>query len=150
MHPVEIVHLAPSAAHQRLREGALYLDVRTPEEFEEGHPEGAWNLPVRLRSPERGLVDNPAFVADALACLPPDRVLVIGCRAGPRAEQAAALLAATRTAPLYVMDGGMEGRRDAFGALEVPGWKQAGLPIAYDAAASYEALRARATGHTSE
>lgn len=140
----KIVHLTPESARQRLEQGALYVDVRTPEEFEEGHPEGAWNLPVRLRSVTRGLEDNPRFVHDAAACLEPERELVIGCRSGPRAELAARLLLSTHRGEVAVMDGGMEGRRDAFGALEVPGWKQVGLPVSYDAACSYDALRSRA------
>jgi len=139
----EIVQIAPEAAAERLRRGALYLDVRTPEEFEEGHPEGAWNLPVQLRSPAGGLQDNPEFEALAAVHLDPTRELVVGCRSGPRAERAASLLAGRQSAPLAVMRGGMEGRRDAFGALEAPGWKQSGLPIAYDDEGSYDALRAR-------
>lgn len=144
------MQIAPIEAAERLRRGALYLDVRTPEEFEEGHPAGAWNLPVRVRGPAGGLVDNPEFEALAAAVLDPERELVIGCRAGPRAEQAAELLVGKQRAALVVMSGGMEGRRDAFGALEAPGWKQAGLPIGYDDEGSYAALRARISVRRSE
>jgi rhodanese-related sulfurtransferase len=123
------VYIAPETSNERLAEGALYLDVRSPEEFEEGHPPGAWNLPLQLRAKAGGLADNPRFAELAAAVLDPAREIIVGCRSGPRAERAAALLAPR---VVWVMNGGMEGRRDAFGALLVPGWKQAGLPVAYD------------------
>lgn len=140
----KIVQIAPNAANERLTAGALYLDVRTPEEFEEGHPPGAWNLPLQLRADASGLVDNPRFVELAQTLLDPAREIIVGCRAGPRAERAAGLLVfCTR---VVVMSGGMEGRRDAFGAVLSPGWKQSGLGVAYDADASYAALLARSHG----
>lgn len=125
-----MMYITPEAAAERLAQGALYLDVRSPEEFEEGHPAGAWNLPVQLRAEARGLVDNPRFVEVAQAALDPERELIVGCRSGPRAERAAALLAFCPR--VVVMNGGMEGRRDAFGVVVVPGWKQQSLPVAYD------------------
>ncbi len=125
-----IVHITPESAAQRLEGGALYLDVRSPEEFEEGHPAGAWNLPLQLRADTRDLTDNPRFLEVARAVLDPAREIVVGCRAGLRAERAAALLSFFPR--VVVMDGGMEGRRDAFGAVVVPGWKQVALPVAYD------------------
>ncbi|KAL4532042.1 hypothetical protein Ndes2437B_g02469 [Nannochloris sp. 'desiccata'] len=39
---------------------ALLVDVRTPEEFEKGHFEGAVNIPVKIVSGD-GMVDNPDF-----------------------------------------------------------------------------------------
>ena len=135
------MHITPERASERLRAGALYLDVRTPEEFEEGHPPGAWNLPLQLRADARGLTDNPRFAELAEAWLDPARELIVGCRSGPRAERAVALLGFC--AHVVVMNGGMEGRRDAFGTLEIPGWKQSGLPVAYDHDASYAALLGR-------
>ena len=122
--------LTPPEAAERLRAGALYLDVRTPEEFEEGHPEGAWNVPLQLRAEGGGLEDNPNFSKHAEALLDPAREVIVGCRSGPRAERARALL--THLVDATVMLGGMEGRRDAFGELLVPGWKQHGLPISHD------------------
>ena len=137
-----IVHLAPIEAAARVAAGALYLDVRTPEEFEEGHAEGAWNLPVKLRSSTRGLVDNPRFRELAAKLVDPHRELVVGCKSGPRSELAATWLAG-RPGSIAVVVGGFEGRRDAFGTLEAPGWKQSELPVSYDPSSSYEALLAR-------
>lgn len=135
--------ITPAEAHAQLQLGALYIDVRTPEEFEEGHPAGAYNLPLQLRDAHRGLVDNPAFVSHVRALFTADRTLILGCRAGPRAVRAAALLRAQGYRALSVMRGGMEGKRDAFGALEIPGWKQAGLPVSYDHERTYAALTQR-------
>ncbi len=41
-----ITRLPPDEAKAKLDEGFTYVDVRTEEEFEEGHPEGAVNVPV--------------------------------------------------------------------------------------------------------
>lgn len=135
------MHVTPQQAAALVQEGAVYLDVRTPEEFEEGHPPAARNIPLQVRDPLRGLVDNPAFVDDARALLAAERTLIVGCRSGPRADRAALLLRAAGFTRVQQMQGGMEGRRDAFGALQVPGWKQCDLPVSYDDTYAYEKLR---------
>ncbi len=132
--------MTPHEAYAKLQSGVVYLDVRTPEEFEEGHPEGAYNVPLSLRDATRGLVDNPEFLQHVQAWFAADRALILGCRAGPRAERAAALLQALGYCALTVMEGGMDGKRDAFGAVVTPGWRQAGLPVSYDAQRSYARL----------
>ena len=58
------------------------LDVRTPQEYAEGHIEGAINIDV--------LSDD--FAAEA-SKLPADRTIALYCRSGNRSKKAAAILA---------------------------------------------------------
>lgn len=60
--------------------GAKVIDVRTVEEFEDGHVRGAINIPLHLlplRMNELGPLDHP---------------IVLYCRSGGRSGQAADLL----------------------------------------------------------
>ncbi len=67
-------------AHRLVKEGAVLLDVRTPEEFAAGHVEGALNIPVQV-------------LEQQLAKLPQkDRPIVIYCRSGRRSAAAKTLL----------------------------------------------------------
>ncbi|QWW20722.1 rhodanese-like domain-containing protein [Schaalia sp. 19OD2882] len=59
----------------------VLLDVRTPEEFAEGHLEGATNIDVQ----------SPDF-ADKIAALDKDADYTLYCRSGRRAGQAKALM----------------------------------------------------------
>lgn len=58
------------------------LDVRTPQEYAEGHIEGAINIDVL----------SDGFVAEA-SKLPADRTIALYCRSGNRSKKAAAILA---------------------------------------------------------
>lgn len=58
------------------------LDVRTPEEYAEGHIEGAMNIDVL----------NDTFESKALAALPKDKTIALYCRSGRRSKKAAAIL----------------------------------------------------------
>jgi phage shock protein E len=65
--------VAEGTAQRLLREGALIVDVRTPEEFGAGHLPGAVNIPLgELRS------EVPRRVPDK------DKVLLLHCRSGAR------------------------------------------------------------------
>jgi phage shock protein E len=66
-------------ARQLVAQGALLVDVRTPEEFAAAHLPGALNLPV-------------ADLERRLHELPRDRPLVLYCRSGNRSAKAAARL----------------------------------------------------------
>jgi phage shock protein E len=63
------------AAASGLPASTVLIDVRTPEEFETGHLEGALNLPVEL----------VAF-PDQVAALDPDAEYLVYCRSGRRAD----------------------------------------------------------------
>lgn len=65
---------------QLVENGALLLDVRTPEEFRARHLEGAMNIPVQElagRVHELGAKDRP---------------VVVYCRSGARSASAATLM----------------------------------------------------------
>lgn len=71
----------PADAHRLVAEGALLLDVRTPEEFDEAHIDGAVNIPlseIERRIAELGSKSRP---------------VVLYCRSGNRSGQAARILA---------------------------------------------------------
>jgi len=59
------------------------LDVRTAEEFAEGHISGAINIDVLEGS----------FESKALATLPKEKTIALYCRSGRRSKKAAAILA---------------------------------------------------------
>jgi rhodanese-related sulfurtransferase len=80
------------AAAVALEEGRTIIDVRTPEEFDEGHIAGAERI---------GLAD-PDF-ADRIAELDPDGAYVVYCRSGNRSATAVAEM---RDLGLDVLDGG--------------------------------------------
>ncbi|WP_228531016.1 MULTISPECIES: rhodanese-like domain-containing protein [Myxococcaceae] len=67
-------------ARAMVEAGAALIDVRTPEEFREGHVPGARNIPVQE------LARRLAEVG------PPGTPVVVYCRAGARAASAAELL----------------------------------------------------------
>jgi phage shock protein E len=66
-------------ARRRVAEGALLLDVRTPQEFAAGHVDGAKNIPVQ-------------DLARRIAELGAPRQVVVYCRSGGRSASAAQIL----------------------------------------------------------
>ena len=70
--------------------GAALVDVRTPQEFSEGHLEGAINVPVE---------DLGARLGDV-----PEGKVVVYCRSGRRAEKARAQLE-TAQRDVYLLGG---------------------------------------------
>ncbi len=88
--PVPAAQPAPQARQPRtvlgaearalVNQGALLVDVRTPDEFNELHVEGARNIPLNE-------------LGGALGSLPKDKPIVVYCAVGSRATVAAGLLA---------------------------------------------------------
>ena len=71
----------------------VYLDVRTPKEFNEQHAVGAVNIPVADMTPN-GPVPLPGFVAAVNEAYPgKTQRFVVGCLSGARSEKACELLA---------------------------------------------------------
>lgn len=69
----------PAAAAQLLADGAMLLDVRTPQEFASGAVKGAINIPLQQLG--------------ARVCeLPTDRAIVAYCRSGARSATAVSSL----------------------------------------------------------
>ena len=118
--------ISPAEANTLLAEGFTYLDVRTEEEFELGHPAGAHNVPFLVAGPE-GRVANPDFVGVMQAAFPKDAKLVVGCQGGNRSLKAAHELMGAGYTNIVEQRAGWGGGKDPFGAVE-PGWSKAGLP----------------------
>ena len=80
------------AASAARTQGATVIDVRTPEEFADGHVEGAELIDIK----------DSGF-AERIAALDPATTYVVYCRSGNRSATAATQM---RDAGLTVLDGG--------------------------------------------
>jgi rhodanese-related sulfurtransferase len=81
------------------------IDVRTPEEFAEGHIDGATMIDF-----------YEATFADEIAALDPNRTYLLYCRSGNRSGQTAALMQQLGFEQVYDLDGGVV----AFGGQGLP------------------------------
>lgn len=122
----DIKQVTPEEAAELLREGHLYVDVRSEPEFEAGHPEGALNVPLLTAGPV-GLVPNPEFLSVMQGAFGKDEPLVIGCKAGGRSKKASEVLAQAGFSRLSDQIAGFDGGKDAFGR-SIPGWNRTALP----------------------
>ena len=77
----EIKSISAEAVYEIIQNGEDYLivDVRTQEEYDEGHIEGALLLPVKE-------------LEDRLNELPKDKPIIVYCRSGNRSRTAAEIL----------------------------------------------------------
>lgn len=73
------VSVSSAEARRLVAAGAVLLDVRSPEEFQSGHPPPARNIPVHELSAR-------------MAELSRDRIVVVYCLSGGRSRVAAATL----------------------------------------------------------
>ena len=89
-------------------EGALLLDVRTPDEWNEGHLEGAAHADY--------WGDEKAF-EEAMNSIPRDRPVLVYCAGGGRSGLTAKELIAAGHQEVYNLANG------------ISGWKQDGLPV---------------------
>jgi rhodanese-related sulfurtransferase len=124
MNPTRI---SPQEARDKLAEGYTYVDVRTSEEFQAGHPPGAVNVPVMLAG-AGGMTPNPEFAAVMKAAFLKDAKIVVGCKAGGRSLRAAQILLADGFTDVLDQRAGWDGARGPFGDIAEPGWARAGLP----------------------
>jgi rhodanese-related sulfurtransferase len=127
----------PQEAKALMDEGYVYVDVRSIPEFEKGHPEGAYNVPLMHMGPS-GMAPNPDFAAVIEKHVPRDAKLIVGCKMGGRSAQASQLLASKGYTNLVDQGGGFDGQPGN------PGWLPSGLPVGTQAPAerSYEKLKA--------
>jgi len=142
-----INQVEPTQAHAILNDhpDAVYLDVRTEDEFAQGHPAGAINIPVVFLRPGTPPQANDDFIRVAEQALPHDKKLVVGCMAGGRSQRACELLEQSGYTDLTNVRGGFGGARDASGAIVVKGWRDAGLPVSRELGdSSYSTLRKKA------
>ena len=139
--------ISPQEAYDALQQDAqaVYIDVRTVEEFAAGHPEGAVNIPIALHDPAQGMAYNQDFVEVVESHFGKDRKLLLGCKAGPRSNNAANLLEQIGYEDVASVRGGFGGMRDGYGQVVAEGWEGLGLPVSQDngEGTSYESLAAK-------
>jgi rhodanese-related sulfurtransferase len=70
---------SPSAVKQLLEDDPehVYVDVRTVEEFEQGHVPGAYNVPILFRT-QMGMQPNPEFLAVVKRLFAREQKIVFG------------------------------------------------------------------------
>jgi rhodanese-related sulfurtransferase len=141
----DITRISPAEAFAKMKEeSAPYVDVRTEEEFDAGHPAGAFNVPLST-STAAGMVPNHEFVAVMVRAFPKDAPLILGCRTGVRSARAAKALAEAGFTKLFDQRAGWDGAKGPFGELAEPGWSRTDLPQETGAPSgqSYAAMRAK-------
>lgn len=84
------------------------LDVRTREEWDAGHLEGA----------KKVTVTEDGFLEKAKVALDPAKPVLVYCKSGSRSEKAATILREAGFSPVYEMQGG------------IVAWEKAGKPLA--------------------
>jgi len=141
----EPVRVLPVEAAQKMAEGYAYLDVRSEQEFAQGHPDGAYNVPYLLPSPS-GMTANPDFVTVVSATFDKNAKLVVGCKSGMRSLRAAKALLDEGFSEILEQRAGWDGARSPFGQIVEPGWSRTELPTASGEpeGRSYRALRGKA------
>lgn len=82
------------------------LDVRTPDEFGDGHLKGAVNLDV-----------SAADFTTQVANLDPDGIYAVYCRSGNRSQAAMGLMQGARIGSLVDLAGGIEAWTQSGGAV---------------------------------
>lgn len=128
--PMSFADHSPAQAQELLAsgEGYIYLDVRSTPEFDQGHPAGAYNVPIFHRQPA-GMSPNPDFLRVVEANFPPETKLLVGCQSGQRSLRAAEALVAAGFTCVANVRGGFGGARDQFGRVVEKGWLESGLPV---------------------
>lgn len=123
----DIKRISPEEASEKLAEGFTYVDVRTTEEFGEGHAAGAVNVPI-MHASGGGMAPNADFVRVMSAAFPKDAKIICGCKSGGRSLRAAQTLVGAGFTNVLDQRAGWDGARNPFGQLAEPGWSRAGLP----------------------
>lgn len=142
--------ITPQQAYDVLNadQTAVYIDVRSPQEFANGHPAAAVNIPVAFADPARGMVLNPDFLTVVEKNFAKDKKIVVGCQSGMRSARAAGMLLEAGYTDIANLLGGFGGMRDQSGRVLAPGWQASGLPVSSDIGdgVSYASLAAKAKG----
>ena len=138
---MDIRRIDPEEARQLLdsQEGYTYLDVRSEEEFAQGHVPGAVNIPVATSNPlGAGLMANPDFNRQVAEQLDKDSKIITACLRGGRSLKAAMMLTAEGYTGIVDMLGGYDAELDAFGNVVVEGWARRGFPTTTEAVGGEE------------
>ncbi len=125
---MSVKRVSPEAALDLMQgQGYAYLDVRSVPEFTQGHPTGAYNVPLIHMGPA-GNQANAAFLEVVEQHFAKDAPLVVGCRTMGRSQQAASILEQAGFSNLLVQQAGFVGASP----ME-PGWGPKGLPTSQTA-----------------
>lgn len=107
-----------------------FVDVRTIEEYEAGHPEGSVNVPWAVPDPATGqMAPNPDFLPTMQKHFAAGTKLYLSCAAGVRSLHACHDLESAGYSDLCSIDGGFMGKRDPMGQVVHAGWVDSGLPV---------------------
>ena len=133
--------ISPQEASEKLAEGFTYVDVRTTQEFEAGHPSGAVNIPI-----QHATGPNPDFLRVMNASFPKDGKIIVGCKVGGRSLRAAQTLLADGFTNVVDQRAGWDGARGSFGEMAEPGWSRVGLPteVGQPGGRSWEDMKSKA------
>lgn len=141
--------VSPAQAYEMVQKdpaNTFLVDCRTRAEYQYvGHPEGAYNIPIRFLSTKVGKkgymeVNNPNFGKDLRARFNPETdTLIILCRSGNRSCNGCneAIKAGFKEENVFNMMGGFEGGKNKnksssyYGKRWAGGWKLEGLPWTY-------------------
>jgi rhodanese-related sulfurtransferase len=129
---MSVKNIGPEQAKDILESdvSSVYIDVRTEQEFINGHVPGSINVPVVWPDPAtRQMTPNPDFVKVVSAHFGKDKRIIVGCQAGGRSQFAADLLAKDGFQDVSNMQGGFGGARDPMGRVITQGWSQLGFPV---------------------
>ena len=129
---MSIKQIDPKQAANTLQQdkSAVYLDVRTVEEFANGHVPGAVNIPVMSPDPvSRRMTPNPKFLEAVAGQYAKGTKIICGCQMGGRSQHAAEILDNAGFSDVSNMVGGFGGARDPLGRIVTPGWLQSDLPV---------------------
>lgn len=113
----------------------VVLDVRTQEEFDAGHPEGAILIPLYTRAEDGSRKLNEDFLEQVKQTLSADQTVVVVCRSGVRSARATGMMREAGFNAAFNFKGGFHG---------ADGWKAKGLPSSPDAADQPEKRKTRA------
>lgn len=124
----------PERARELLEGGGYhFIDVRTPEEFDQGHVPAARNIPFMVRGPRgAGIFRNESFLKAVETQFDREARLIIGCHRGGRSMQAADLLSEKGYSNVLDMRGGFAGEVDPFGKMIFPGWEVRRYPTSVE------------------
>jgi len=142
-------NITPMEAFQMIKknsEHTFLVDCRTRAEYQYvGHPEGAYNIPIRFLSEKAGEkgyteIENPDFGKALLDRFNPETdTLIIFCRSGNRSCKGCneAIKVGFKEEKVFNMMGGFEGGKNKnkdsiyYGKRWAGGWKLEGLPWTY-------------------
>ena len=99
----EIVEKVDAALFQKvINQGGILVDCRTPDEFNDGHINGAKNIDIL----EENFVDN-------INAMDKSQTVFVYCRSGGRSKNASKILKTAGFSKIYDLEGGYTAWREA-------------------------------------